>query len=101
MLDWPGNSPGLNLIENLWAIVKDKVADEHPISAKDLEMAIKRIWTKKITAKYCNHLVYSMLYCLQAVIKNKGGHINNRFLHDNWIMQLTFKLIFNVHQAKL
>ena len=41
--DWICNSPDLNSIENLWAILKEKVADEHPTSAKDLEMAIKRI----------------------------------------------------------
>ena len=43
MFDWPGYSTDLNPIENLWAILKDKVADEHPTSAKDLEMAIKCI----------------------------------------------------------
>ena len=29
-LDWPGNSPNLNPIENLWAILKDNVADSIP-----------------------------------------------------------------------
>jgi len=42
MSHWPGNSQDLNPIENLWAILKDKVAaGEHPTSVKDLEMAIK------------------------------------------------------------
>ena len=43
MLDWSGNSPDFNPIQNFWAILKDKVADDYPTSAKDLEMAIKRI----------------------------------------------------------
>ena len=43
MLDWPGNILDLNPIETLWATRKNKVADEHPTSAKDLEMTIKRI----------------------------------------------------------
>ena len=37
-LDWLGNSPGLNPIENLLAILKDKMADKHLTSAKDLEI---------------------------------------------------------------
>ena len=49
------DSPDLNSIENLWIILKDKVADEQPKSAKDLEMAIKHIWTQKIKAEYCKH----------------------------------------------
>ena len=74
MLDWPGNNTDLNQIKNLWAILKDKKADEHSTSAKDLEMAIKRIRTQTVTAKYCKHLVHSMPCRLQAVIKIKGGH---------------------------
>ena len=35
-LDWPDNSPDLNPIKYLCAILKDKVADEHPTSVKDL-----------------------------------------------------------------
>ena len=74
MLDWPGDSPDLNPIQNWRAILKEKVADTHLTSAKNLEMAIKRISTQKITAEYSKLLVHSMLCCLQAVIKNKGGH---------------------------
>ena len=73
-MDWPGNSPDRNPIDNLWAIPKDKVADENPTSANDLEMAIKRIRKQMITVECCKHLVHSMPCRLQAGIKNKGGH---------------------------
>ena len=66
-LDWLGNNPDFNPIETLRAIMKNKVADEHATDEmhKDLKMAMKRLWTQKITArKYCKHLV----------IKNKDGH---------------------------
>ena len=41
-LDWPGNSPDLNPIKNFWHLMKDKVAEEQPTSAKELIEAIKR-----------------------------------------------------------
>ena len=42
-LNWSGNRPDLNLIENLWAILKKEVADKHSTSTKDLEKTKKRI----------------------------------------------------------
>ena len=70
-LDRPDNRPDLNPFENLWAILKRKVADEHHTSGKDLEIAIKRIWTQKLTAEYCKRLVHGGSCRLQAVIKNR------------------------------
>ena len=32
ILDWPGNSPDLNPIKNLWHVMKNKVTDQHPTS---------------------------------------------------------------------
>ena len=95
MFDWSGNSPDLNLIEKLAAILKDKVADENPTNAKNLKMKIKRIWTQKIIAEYCKHLVHSKL-----LLRKKVDIPNNRFLHENWRMLHTFQLIsllFNIY----
>ena len=41
ILDWPGNNLDLNPIENLWKLMKDRVADKHPTCLKSLENAIK------------------------------------------------------------
>ena len=72
ILDWPGNSPDLNPIENLWSILKDKVSEKQPTSAKMLEQAIKEVWVRELSNE-CQSLVESMPRRLEAVIKAKGG----------------------------
>ena len=74
VLEWPGNSPDLNPIENLWTIMKDKVADKQPSSAQNLKQAIKDVWVTEITQEYCESLVSSMPHRIQTVIDSKGGH---------------------------
>lgn len=71
---WPGQSPDLNPIENLWTVMKRKVVEENPTSEKTLIEAIKRVWTTSITPEYCATLVSSMPQRIQAVIKSKGQY---------------------------
>ena len=66
ILNWPGNSPDLNPIQNLWTVLKDKVSEKQPTSTKELEEAIKAVCC-------CRSLVESMPKSLEAVIKVKGG----------------------------
>jgi len=70
-LDCPGNSSDLNPVENLWAIVKIKVADKQPSSAGTLNQAIKEVWVKEIRKDYYEKLISSMLQRIQAVITEK------------------------------
>ena len=72
LLEWPGNNPELNLIENLWAFLKDEVADKHPSNIPALIKATKLIWICEIPEKFCIDLVEIMPRQMKVVIKAKG-----------------------------
>ncbi len=71
VLDWPANSPDLNLIEYLWSIVKRKMRDTRPNNTDDLKAAIKATWAF-ITPEKCHRLITSMPRRIDA-IHAKGG----------------------------
>ena len=54
--------------------MKTKVAEKQPSSAKELVTAIKEVWVKKISTKYCASLVKSMANSLAAVVQEKDEH---------------------------
>ena len=39
VLPWPGNSPDLNPIENIWGIVKERISQQTNITTKNLLIA--------------------------------------------------------------
>ena len=53
--------------------MKNKVAEKHPLSAKDLVNVIKEVWMKEISQEFCRNLVHSMPRRLQEVIKTGKG----------------------------
>ena len=73
LLEWPGNSPDLNPIENLLAVLKDKVADKHPSNIPTPIEAMKLVWIRKISEEFCKNLIESVLRRMKAVIKAKGS----------------------------
>lgn len=70
---WPGNSPDLNPLENLWAILKNKVAAHNPRNISHLKTVICDVWCRDINQENCKTLVHSMPSRVKQVLKNKGG----------------------------
>ena len=73
IMDWPGNSPDLNPIENCWSYMKRRLKADHNItSAVKLEEAIKDIWMKEMDINYFQNLADSMPKRLKWVIEHSG-----------------------------
>ena len=72
---WPGNSPDLNPIENLWAIVQQEVDKMTPAtSAGELAEQLKKAWGR-IKPDVLENLVAGMPQHMHDCIAMKGSYI--------------------------
>jgi hypothetical protein len=68
-LHWPAHSPDLNVIENLWAILKSKIIQYQSKTSEDLWTAAQLAWNE-ITIEEINHLIEDFdnrLKCVEAL----------------------------------
>lgn len=70
-LNWPANSPDLNVIETVWHEMKRKLRDNPQRTLPNLQAKIEEIW-HTLTPEFCRTLVSTMPARIQAVIKAKG-----------------------------
>ncbi|GFX76648.1 uncharacterized protein TNCV_3163661 [Trichonephila clavipes] len=74
LLDWPGNSPDMNPIENVWELMKRKVAKDVITNKTKLLEKIMHVWNHhpqmQETIKSC---IDSMSRRIEALIAAKGG----------------------------
>ncbi|RDD37107.1 Transposable element Tcb1 transposase [Trichoplax sp. H2] len=73
VLPWPGNSPDLNPIENLWKLIKDRVAAKKSQSLASLTINIQAVWNE-FPVNYCVNLVSSIPKRIAGIIANNGYH---------------------------
>ena len=68
---WLGNSPNLNLIENLWSQMKVMQSHKRATSVAGLKRIALRVW-KRIMPSYQKALYKATLHCMQVVLDAKG-----------------------------
>lgn len=75
VLNWPGNSPDLNPIENLWHILKNRLAKMDCTTKEKMITSAIQVWFHDEEVKnMCAKLVESMPRRVGEVISAKGGH---------------------------
>ncbi|KAG2468331.1 TCB1 transposase, partial [Polypterus senegalus] len=72
VLEWPNQSPDLNLIEHLWRDLKMAVHRRFPSNLMELERCCKEEWVK-LAKDRCAKLVASYSKRLEAGIATKGA----------------------------
>lgn len=72
VIDWPGNSPDLNPIENAWNFMKEEVKRQDTSSVPKLVEALKKLWTTGLSQDYFKKLSDSMPRRLEMVIAARG-----------------------------
>lgn len=71
ILDWPAQSPDLNPIENLWAIIEARLTKRKCSNEEELFELLLRQWNS-IEDELLHNLICSMPRRCQAVIDNNG-----------------------------
>jgi hypothetical protein len=73
-MDWPGNSPDLNPIENVWSWMKMQLRSSKAKNLKELQREVTELWVLKLDySQYLRNLVKSMPRRLQDVIDREGN----------------------------
>lgn len=71
---WPLNFPDLNSMDfTIWGILEQKICSFKHKSIKSLQCALEKAWDK-ITPEDITAILKNFRKCLQACIKEQGGH---------------------------
>ena len=74
VLDWPGNSPDLNPIENLWELMKREISKENITNKTQLIEHLIQVWHRSQKIKgNCIKCIESIPRRIQAVAAREGS----------------------------
>ena len=71
---WPGNSPDLNPIENLWSQMKHLQRTKRATSKEAIKKIVRKV-CNAIAPEYLEKLYESLPRRMQAVIESGGAHM--------------------------
>ncbi|MBW0483605.1 hypothetical protein O181_023320 [Austropuccinia psidii MF-1] len=72
-LPWPAHSPDLNLIENVWKVLKTHVTKHHqPCTMDELHSAIKSAWDD-LSPTFFEKLLIGIHKPMEEVVESHGG----------------------------
>ena len=74
LMFWPGQSPDLNPIENIWSHIKHKLTGKHFSTTHQLFVTINIEWNN-IDSSFCKKLSTSLPTRLKHLKKSKGKSI--------------------------
>ena len=72
-LDWPSNSPDLNLIEHVWAYLSMCLRRRNITTKARLKEEIIKIWENEINGQFLDKLIESISFRINECLKNNGG----------------------------
>ena len=70
---WPPNSPDLNVIEHVWAVLKQRVDERGPRTVQDLKLFASEEW-EKIPQSMMQNCIFSLINRLDLVRKKKESY---------------------------
>lgn len=74
-LEWPPQSPDLNPLENLWAILDNRINKSGVTNKNSYFEALQLAW-ENLDPQHLKNLIESIPRRLQKVIEAKGNQIN-------------------------
>ena len=81
IINWPPNSPDLNVIEMIWAIMKATLSDVRPKTADEFKLQVAEVWHNISIDTTIKNLCNSFLMRCYLCLKHEGKCINHLIKH--------------------